>query len=250
MRFFTVLFSLLLSLSLNAQSIADYETTQSGVTFTENKGQVSDQHYTPRPDVLYSGNSGGLNFHIRTDGISYQMTRIDSWKEDDMGLPEELAMPDGASQPKDSVIDQMTIYRTDINWIGARSNFEVETGRAKQGYNNYYLPTCPDGALNVLSYDEVTFKNLYEGIDLKWYSNEGALEYDFIVSPNTDYSQIKWEIEGAEEISIGDEGQLIITTPLGKIEEQAPIAFQGEQEVDIVKNFILSIRRLLLTRSK
>ena len=104
--------------------------------------------------------------------------------------------------------------------------------------------------MNVLSYDEVTFQNLYEGIDLKWYSNEGALEYDFIVSPNTDYSQIKWEIEGAEEISIGDEGQLIITTPLGKIEEQAPIAFQGEQEVDIVKNFILSIRRLLLTRSK
>ena len=233
MRFLTVLFSLLLSISLNAQSIADYKTTQSGVTFTENKGQVSDQHYNPRPDVLYSGNSGGLNFHIRTDGISYQMTRIDSWKEDDMGLLEELAMPDGTSQPKDSVIDQMTIYRTDINWIGARSNFEVETGRAKQGYNNYYLPTCPDGALNVLSYDEVTFKNLYEGIDLKWYSNEGALEYDFIVSPNTDYSQIKWEIQGAEQIAIGQEGQLIISTPLGKIEEQAPIAYQGKQEVEV-----------------
>ncbi|MBT6131927.1 MAG: hypothetical protein HOH53_02520 [Flavobacteriales bacterium] len=100
MRFLSALSSLLLSLSLNAQSIADYKTTQSGVSFTENKGQVSDQHYNPRPDVLYSGNSGGLNFHIRTDGISYQMTRIDSWKEDDMGLPEELAMPDGASQPK------------------------------------------------------------------------------------------------------------------------------------------------------
>jgi len=161
------------------------------------------------------------------------MTRIDSWKEDDMGLPEELAMPDEVDQPKDSVIDQMTIYRTDINWIGTRSNFEVETGRAKQGYNNYYLPTCPDGALNVLSYEEVTFKNLYEGIDLKWYSNEGALEYDFIVSPNTDYSQIKWEIQGAEEIAIGQEGQLIISTPLGKIEEQAPIAYQGEQEVEV-----------------
>ncbi len=56
MRFLTVLSSLLFSLSLNAHSIADYKTTQSGVTFTENKGQISDQHYNPRPHVLLSDN--------------------------------------------------------------------------------------------------------------------------------------------------------------------------------------------------
>ncbi len=37
----------------------------------------------------------------------------------------------------------------------------------------------------------------------------------------------------AEQIAIGQEGQLIISTPLGKIEEQAPIAYQGKQEVEV-----------------
>src|SRR5687767_5471711 len=47
--------------------------------FRENKGQVSDQFYKKRTDVLYSGNAGGLFFHLRNNGISYQFTRVDEW---------------------------------------------------------------------------------------------------------------------------------------------------------------------------
>ena len=201
------------------------------LSFTENKGQISDQDYNPRPDVLFSGSAGGLDFHIREDGISYQMTRIDSWKEEDEGMPEDL--PEELREERDSLPDEMTIYRTDINWIGVQTNYEIEKGTPTDGFNNYYLPSCPDGALNVLSYQEVTFKNLYQGIDVKWYENAGTLEYDFIVSPNTDPSQIRWTIEGAEEISIGDDGELRVTTPLGKIEEQAPIAYQEGDEIEV-----------------
>ena len=85
--------------------------------------------------------------------------------------------------------------------------------------------------MNVKSYTDVTFKNLYAGVDVKWYEKNGELEYDFIVAPNTDYTKISWEIKGADRISIGENGQLIIETPLGNIEEQAPIAFQGEEQV-------------------
>jgi hypothetical protein len=86
--------------------------------------------------------------------------------------------------------------------------------------------------MNVKSYTDVTFKNLYAGVDVKWYEKNGELEYDFIVAPNTDYTKIGWEIKGADRISIGENGQLIIETPLGNIEEQAPIAFQGETQVE------------------
>ena len=86
--------------------------------------------------------------------------------------------------------------------------------------------------MNVKSYTDVTFKNLYAGIDVKWYEKNGELEYDFILAPNADYTKISWEIKGADKISIGENGQLIIETPLGNIEEQAPIAFQGETMVE------------------
>ena len=217
-----------ISANTNTSELDKFNSAKSSVSFTENKGQISDQNYNPRPDVLFSGEANGLTFHIRKDGISYQTSRVDSWKQQDENLPEGIR-EEGKT---DSVPDQMTIYRTDINWLGFNKDYTIENGESTAGFNNYYLPSCPDGAMNVRSYSGVTFKNLYTGVDVKWYEKNGELEYDFIVAPNTDYTKISWEIKGTDRISIGENGQLIIETPLGNIEEQAPIAFQGETIVE------------------
>ena len=217
-----------ISANTNTSELEKFNSAKSSVSFTENKGQISDQNYNPRPDVLFSGAANGLTFHIRKDGISYQTSRVDSWKQQDENLPEGMR-EEGKT---DSVPDQMTIYRTDINWLGFNRDYTIENGESTAGFNNYYLPSCTDGAMNVKSYTDVTFKNLYAGVDVKWYEKNGELEYDFIVAPNTDYTKISWEIKGADRISIGENGQLIIETPLGNIEEQAPVAFQGETMIE------------------
>ena len=214
-------------LEANTNELEKFNSAKSTISFTENKGQISDQNYNHRPDVLFSGEANGLTFHIRNNGVSYQTSRVDSWKQQDENLPEGIR-EEGKT---DSVPDQMTIYRTDINWLGFNKDYTIENGESTAGFNNYYLPSCPDGAMNVRSYTDVTFKNLYTGVDVKWYEKNGELEYDFIVAPNTDYTKISWEIKGADRITIGENGQLIIETPLGNIEEQAPIAFQGEEQV-------------------
>ena len=217
-----------ISANTNTNELEKFNSAKSTISFTENKGQISDQNYNPRPDVLFSGEANGLTFHIRNNGVSYQTSRVDSWKQQDENLPEGIR-EEGTT---DSVPDQMTIYRTDINWLGFNKDYTIESGESTAGFNNYYLPSCPNGAMNVKSYTDVTFKNLYAGIDVKWYEKNGELEYDFILAPNADYTKISWEIKGADRISIGENGQLIIETPLGNIEEQAPIAFQGETKVE------------------
>jgi hypothetical protein len=169
--------------------------------------------------------ANGLTFHLRKDGISYQTLRVDSWKQEHKNLPKVFGS-------FDSIPHDMTIYRTDIHWLGYNKDYTIEKGTATDGYNNYYLPSCQGGAIHVNTYTDVTFKNLFDGVDLKWYEKNGALEYDFIIAPHTDYRNISWEIEGAESISIGTHGQLIISTPFGNIEENAPMAFQGETRVN------------------
>ncbi len=37
------------------------------ITFTENKGQISDQNYKPRLDILYGGTANGMAFHVRNN---------------------------------------------------------------------------------------------------------------------------------------------------------------------------------------
>ena len=190
------------------------------VAFTENKGQISDQNYQPRPDVLYSGTAGNMAFHLKGNGISYQLSRVDSWKEDE----------NPKTQEKIKRADQTTIYRVDMNWLGTNPNFTKVVDKTVAGTANYYLPTCPDGALNVKTFTGVTFKNIYSNIDLHYYEKNGSLKYDYIVAPGADYKQIKWEIAGAE-ISLNKKGGLMIKTPLGTIEEGAPLVFQNGKQL-------------------
>ena len=51
--------------------------TNSSISFTQNKGQIHDQNYKSRPDVLFGGSDGNLVFHLKNNGISYQLNTLD-----------------------------------------------------------------------------------------------------------------------------------------------------------------------------
>ena len=203
------------------------------LSFTENKGQVHDQNYKSRADVLYSGSDGQLTFHLKNNGISYQQFRIDSWKKEiDPKTKEEREAP-----------DQTSIYRIDVSWLNCNLNAIKLVEQASADFSNYYSESCPNGALNVKSYGQVTYKQLYNGIDLKWYQKGGHLKYDYIVKVGANYKQIQLVLDGAESININNKGELILKTPLGTIVEQAPLVIQNGKHLKskwVIKNNIIS----------
>jgi len=216
--------------------------TMAGISFTENKGQIHDQNYKFRPDVLFSGTDGNLTFHLKNNGISYQLFRVDTWKKES-DLSTKKAGFENAEPETKLVSDQTTIYRLDINWLNANTDAEATKQSPLDGFNNYYLQNCPNGALNVKSYQQITYQNIYDGIDLKWYEKNGHLEYDYLVSAGADYKQIQLEIKGADKIILNNKGELIYKTPLGDIIEQAPLVKQNGKILKsnwIIKNNILS----------
>lgn len=193
-----------------------HKTSTPALSFTENKGQVCNQNYKPRPDVLFSGTDGQLVFHLKDDGVSYQMSRVDKWKE----------LEGDRFDKEKKVPDKITTYRLDINWPNANKAHIVK-GDEQDGFANYYLAQCPNGVLNVKNYGEVTYRNIYNGIDLKWYRKDGRLEYDYIVAPGGNYKQIQLEFKGAEGLRIDEKGRLIVKTPLANIIEEAPVVMQN-----------------------
>lgn len=187
------------------------DRSPSAVYFQENKGQIHDQYYNSRPDVKFSGDNNGIVFHLLENGLSYQLTKTT-----------------GADADKNSKLKtsgKTEIYRVDISWLNSNATPEIISGKKMDGYANYYFQNCPNGVTNVLSYENVTYKNIYSGIDLKWYSNKNELEYDFIVKPGADYKQIEMKISGAD-LKISNSGDLIIATPFGNIVETAPKVYQ------------------------
>lgn len=220
---------------LSTKAQQNKSTNTGSVFFQENKGQVCDQNYKTRHDVLFSGSANGINYHLTNSGISYQLNNVDSWEE----------TTDLKTNNQRKIATKTTIYRVDINWLGANPNSKIVKGNELPGVSNFYLEQCRDGALDVKSYEDITYKNIYNGIDLKWYEKIGELEYDFIVKPYADLKQIKIEIKGSEKLSINKKGELEIKTPLGTIIEKAPVAFQNNKQLAacwIVKNNIASFK--------
>jgi hypothetical protein len=242
-----IIFLILLSTSIFANKTPNYPKgfspkTMSSISFTENKGQIHDQNYKLRPDVLFGGSDGNLVFHLKNNGISYQLNRVDTWKKES-DLSTKKAGFENAEAETKLVADQTTIYRLDINWLNANTNAELIKQKPLDGFNNYYSENCPNGALNVKSYQQITYQNIYEGIDLKWYEKDGHLEYDYLVSAGADYKQIQLEIKGAENLKLNNKGELIYKTPLGDIIEQAPLVKQNGKTLKskwIIKNNVLS----------
>jgi hypothetical protein len=190
------------------------------VAFTENKGQVYDQHHRPRPDILYGAMAGDLTMHIRNNGVSYQLCRVDRLKE----------MFDPATGERTQHVDQQSVYRIDLTWVNCNTGFERLPEGTLPGYNNYFLESCPQGALYVKSHTGVTLKSLYNGIDLHYYENNGELKHDYIVAAHADYTKIQIRVAGATP-TLADDGSLVLRTPLGTVQEDAPVVFQNGKQL-------------------
>jgi hypothetical protein len=174
--------------------------------------------------VLYSGEGQGLVYHLKKDGWHYQLSQINKWRE---AKEEEKHFKE-----QEQIAEEITIYRLDVNLLHSNKDVKIESDEELPGYTNFY--NVADGvepALFVKKYSTVRYNNIYNGIDLIFYeSKDGQLEYDFIVAPGADYKQINLQFEGAE-ISINEQNELILVTPMGTIVEGPLKVFQGDKSI-------------------
>ncbi len=122
-----------------------------------------------------------------------------------------------------------------VHFEGAQPSALVPTGEHAE-YHNYFIGNDPaKWAGGVKLFSEITYENLYPGIQAHYYGYGDALKYDFIVAPMADPSQIALRFEGADKIEINRD-TLKIFTSLGIIRELPPVAYQvtasGKNKVD------------------
>ena len=92
---------------------------------------------------------------------------------------------------------------------------------------NYFLGNDPTKwRTDVPNYSAVVYEDIYPGIDLKYYGNGKQMEYDFIVSPGADFSQIRIQYKGVKSISVDAAGHLVVETEWGTVTEMTPLVYQ------------------------
>ena len=97
------------------------------------------------------------------------------------------------------------------------------------GKSNYFIGNDPaKWRTGIRQFSRVRYDDVYPGINLVFYGNQGHLEYDFQVAPGVDPSQAQLEFVGAKKLELKD-GSLVIRGEGESMQLQAPTVYQ---EVD------------------
>ena len=107
------------------------------------------------------------------------------------------------------------------------SSFSIEALDKKEGRVNYILGNDPTNwKINIPTYGAILYKNVYPGIDMKFYGTNNQLEYDIIVSPQADPSKVLLSYQGVKKLSLSPTGDLEISLGEGSLIQKKPHVYQ------------------------
>ena len=240
---------ILLSLSLNAinvtgkglAGVASVMKNQTSLSFVENIGQVTDQNQNQRHDIQFCvAATPGLNIFIGDGAIHYQFSKRDS-----ISIQTKTNNQDNVAiklrNPKNHFSDNFTysMYRMDVELVGANKNAEVITEEKQNYYENYFTTGTGEKGATAHAYNKITYKNIYPNVDWVLYISNGQLKHEFVVRNGGKVSDIQIKYGGAKDLKINADGSLTATTPQGTITEQTPKSYQAKGEV-VKSSFILN----------
>lgn len=137
--------------------------------FRPNKGQLHDQDDKAVPHVKYLLSlPNGLNVQLRQTGFSYDTYRTEEVKDEEaIARNKELDEHSPERLPETKL--KYHFHRVDIELLGANPKAELVAEAQSEDYDNYYTAhTGEKGATEVYRYGKITYKNIYEGIDLEF----------------------------------------------------------------------------------
>ena len=109
--------------------------------------------------------------------------------------------------------------------IGAARAHGEGVGRLP-GLSSYFAANPRDWHTRIPQFDRVRYRGVYPGVDLIYYGNHGQLEYDLVLAPGADPSQIRLTYRGIKDLKIDQHGNLVLTTADGEIRQQRPAVYQ------------------------
>ncbi len=179
--------------------------------FTENKGQW-DKKY------VFHAAFGPDNMFIEKNAFQYYFLHGEDYAE---------AVKHPANFWESNKPKKVRGHALKVSFIGANENAMVKKTEPLPFYFNYYVGNDPQKwASEVKSYQGFEISRLYDGVDLKLYTeSSGAIKYDLVVAPHTNPGIIQLQYEGAEQLKIKS-GYLYITTSVNILVEKEPFAYQ------------------------
>jgi len=170
--------------------------------FVPNRGQYGDL-------ATFGSHGRGYRALFESDGVSFRFDRAD--------LRLRFVNPSG---PANVSGDRPQTAR--VNYIRGGDASRWLTG----------LPT----------YGQVTYENIWPGIDLRFKGASGTFKYEFVVKPGAHVSDIALAYDGARSLKLDATGNLLIETENSSLMDTRPIAFlEGSSPTPVDARFVVGL---------
>ena len=111
---------------------------------------------------------------------------------------------------------------------GATATPVIKGEEKLPGQSHYFLGNDPgQWRTHIPTYARVRYQQVYPGVDLVYYGQQGELENDFVVAAGADPGVISWRLEGATGMQVDAAGDLVLAVGGSEVRLHRPRAYQG-----------------------
>jgi len=132
---------------------------------------------------------------------------------------------DPASPKHDAEYDLET-FRVDMELIASNPTARLEWLAKSPGIVRHITPGTGVNGLVANRYETMVYHDVWQGIDLRMFFTERGVKYDFVVHPGANASNIAFRYVGGSQPTVQANGDILVTTPLGSIGENAPVVYE------------------------
>ncbi len=192
------------------------------VWMVENKGQWNEK-------VKFMGDFGHGAFFLQKDG--YKML---VHNQKDLEAISGHVHTDEKSN-RNTTEQMVHSHAYEVKFLNSNPNPQIIAEKAIATYHNYFIGNdTSKWAGHCRLFQVITYKEMYPGVDVRYYTDNGFLKYDLIVHPGADASRIALQYDGLDNMSLKN-NELVYKTNVGVLREGVPLTYQmqakGKKEV-------------------
>ncbi|QPC81339.1 SBBP repeat-containing protein [Phototrophicus methaneseepsis] len=179
------------------------------IYFEANEGQVNDQ-------VRYMARTSGYTLFLTENQAVFSLEMEE------------------ANASFDAVAHAAGRYGLQLNFEGANPHPSLVGESLQEGISSYFIGSREEWHTSIAHYGKVRYQQLYDGIDAIFYGNPQQLQYDFEIAPYADPSQIQLAFDPVENLTLTEEGSLLLDIGSQTLTMRAPYSYQMVDGVETV----------------
>lgn len=182
---------------------------------------ISSNRVTPPHDAAGDASAAGpLRFEPNIGQSDPRVTHISRGRNHTLLMTRQGAVLKVRGPEREGVVR--------VRFVGANRGPQVAARGRLTGVSNYVRGRDSSRWITgVPNFSEVVYRDLYDGVDLKFHaSRAGELEFDYLLAPGVDPSQIRLAYSGGGALRLDSSGALVLRAGGGEIRQAPPIVYQ------------------------